>query len=219
MEDLPMEKNVFILIVLFLFTAPVKTWCNSPIDVQQGKNYIALELHIESSQSINELSIFLDDTKTASGIEMKKQELSFPDVSSGNQVTLPIQVNGIKGKKATAAFIVADDHKRIWSFQISLRMEQRKDKPNRLEPNYPNPFSGETTIHYTTNRAGSVTLKVYNTSGQVVQTLVDRQQAAGRHSVKWRGRDHTGQPVASGMYFYRLRTERFSKERKMLIID
>ena len=73
-----------------------------------------------------------------------------------------------------------------------------------LLPNYPNPFNPETTMPYVLSEWASVRLTVYNALGQIVRTLVDREQAAGVHKVIWDGVDEGGREVASGRYLYRL---------------
>jgi len=73
-----------------------------------------------------------------------------------------------------------------------------------LEQNYPNPFNPSTQIRFALPEAGRVTLKVYSTSGQLVRALVDGEIQAGRHVLGWNGRNQSGIPVASGIYFYQL---------------
>jgi hypothetical protein len=74
----------------------------------------------------------------------------------------------------------------------------------KLLPNAPNPFKQITTIRYQLSRPGKISLKVYNSVGQLVRILVDEPQAAGRHSSQWNGRDEAGREVSSGVYLYRL---------------
>ncbi len=73
-----------------------------------------------------------------------------------------------------------------------------------LRQNVPNPFNPLTTIFFDLPEARHVTLTVYAVDGRKVATLVDAALPAGTHSTQWNGRDGTGQPVASGTYFYRL---------------
>ncbi len=87
-----------------------------------------------------------------------------------------------------------------------------------LQQNVPNPFNPTTTITYSLPRAGQVTLSVYDVAGRRIATLVDSVQPAGTTSVGWSGRNHSGQPVASGVYFYRLVTEDRALTRKMLLL-
>jgi flagellar hook assembly protein FlgD len=73
-----------------------------------------------------------------------------------------------------------------------------------LEQNHPNPFNPVTNISFSLDTGSDVTLRVYDLTGRVVKTLVDRRMRAGEHSQEWDGRSETGDEVASGIYFYRL---------------
>jgi subtilisin family serine protease len=87
-----------------------------------------------------------------------------------------------------------------------------------LEPNRPNPFNPVTTIAYDLQSAGRSRLIVYDVSGAQVRTLVDASQPAGSYSVTWDGRDDSGRPAASGVYFYRLTSGTFAQTRKMVLL-
>ncbi|MEK9174734.1 MAG: T9SS type A sorting domain-containing protein [Patescibacteria group bacterium] len=84
--------------------------------------------------------------------------------------------------------------------------------------NYPNPFNPETEIRYSLPADGVVRLTVYNMVGQEVRTLVDEQAVAGEHSIKWNATDNMGQPVAGGVYFYKLTTPNRELIQKMLLL-
>jgi hypothetical protein len=84
-----------------------------------------------------------------------------------------------------------------------------------LAQNYPNPFNADTHIEFKLAEPGHTTLKIYNTMGQLVRTLVDRDMEANHHKVLWNGRNDSGQMVASGIYFYRLASGRFAETKKM----
>jgi hypothetical protein len=87
-----------------------------------------------------------------------------------------------------------------------------------LRQNYPNPFNPVTTIDYVLPRSGHAILKVFSVDGRLVITLVDEPVAAGPHEAVWNGRDRTGQPVVSGIYFYRLQTGSYIGTRKMVLL-
>jgi hypothetical protein len=90
-------------------------------------------------------------------------------------------------------------------------------KRDFLEPNVPNPFgSGSTTtrIAYSISEESHVILKVYDFFYEEVATLVDSVESAGYHFVQF---DPQGR-IASGMYFYELRTERTRDIKRMLYI-
>ena len=68
----------------------------------------------------------------------------------------------------------------------------------------PNPFNPTTEIGYALPVPGHVRLRIFDVSGRMVGTLVDREKPAGRHCASWSGRDDGGRAVASGVYFYQL---------------
>ena len=88
-----------------------------------------------------------------------------------------------------------------------------------LHSNYPNPFNPETTISYDLKEPAKVQLNVYNLKGQLVRTLVNSEQTAGRHNVVFTARDERGNKLSSGLYFYRLRAGDYIKTRKMMLME
>ncbi|MFN0149589.1 MAG: FlgD immunoglobulin-like domain containing protein [bacterium] len=78
-------------------------------------------------------------------------------------------------------------------------------KSGTLSSPRPNPFNPSTQIAFTLDVAAPVELRIYDSAGALVRTLVDRPQTAGNHAVEWNGADDSGRPVASGTYFYQLR--------------
>jgi hypothetical protein len=88
-----------------------------------------------------------------------------------------------------------------------------------LHQNAPNPFNPQTVIRYDVPvPGGKVNLTVYDVSGRLVRTLVDAVQPAGRHSVRWDGRNGHGLSVVSGVYFCRMTAPGFAEQRKMVIL-
>lgn len=91
-------------------------------------------------------------------------------------------------------------------------------KSYELMQNYPNPFNPTTLINYQLPENQTVTLEIYNSLGEKIRTLVDETQAAGFHSVQWKGDNNYGNKVASGMYLYRITAGRFTSVKKMLLL-
>jgi len=89
-----------------------------------------------------------------------------------------------------------------------------------LQQNYPNPFNVRTIISYTLSltEPQTVTLKMFNTGGELVRTLVNTKQASGRHRTVWDGRNDVGEEVSSGIYFYVLKIGQQSQFRKALMV-
>ena len=87
-----------------------------------------------------------------------------------------------------------------------------------LLQNYPNPFNPTTEIQYDLPHAGTVQVDVFTMSGQLVVTMEQGYREAGAHQISWNGRNGSGCPVASGVYFYQARFENSVVSRKMLLI-
>lgn len=89
----------------------------------------------------------------------------------------------------------------------------------RLSQNYPNPFNPTTTIKFELPVASVVTLDIHDILGQhVVGAFRETPLRAGAHVYHWDATDATGNPVASGMYFYRLKAGNFVQTRKMMLL-
>jgi hypothetical protein len=91
--------------------------------------------------------------------------------------------------------------------------------------NYPNPFNPSTTISFslTAENAISAQLGIYNLKGQKVKTLDCSNSFATvstkfTHSIIWNGTDDNNQPVASGIYFFKLKSADFQQTRKMMLL-
>jgi hypothetical protein len=91
-------------------------------------------------------------------------------------------------------------------------------KVYKLDQNYPNPFNPQTTIAFSIKERGNVSLKVYNVAGELVRTLANESMTAGDHTKVWDGRNDAGQPVSSGVYFYKLVSNSFQQTKKMVLL-
>lgn len=84
---------------------------------------------------------------------------------------------------------------------------------SKLYPNYPNPFNPTTRISFQIAEPTHVTIDIFNTLGQKVKTLVNRQMDAGVHDVTLDAGD-----MATGVYFYRLTTDSYRETRKLVLV-
>ena len=82
-----------------------------------------------------------------------------------------------------------------------------------LDQNYPNPFNPTTNISFTIPETANTTLKVYNTMGVLVATLVNGQKQAGRHDVTLNVND-----LPSGIYYYALQQNNFAATKKCVVL-
>lgn len=129
-------------------------------------------------------------------------------INAGN--TPLIQLNG--EFKILSATIADMEHRSVRP-QIGSSAGTTLPTEYSLSQNYPNPFNPATTISFTLPVAGHVTVKVYNSIGQAVATLIDENRPAGVHQVMW-----DANKFASGAYLYRLTTDGFTETKKMLLM-
>jgi len=82
-----------------------------------------------------------------------------------------------------------------------------------LYQNYPNPFNPSTIIGYQLPVTSNVTLKVYDILGREIATLVNEQKPAGKYELKFDGSE-----LASGVYFFTLKTGNYAETKKMILM-
>ncbi len=87
-----------------------------------------------------------------------------------------------------------------------------------LDQNYPNPFNPVTKIRFGLTERAAVLLQIFDVTGTLVKTIVDKSYGPGTHEVVWKGRNENGEPVASGLYFYRLRVGKHQFTKKMVLL-
>jgi TolB protein len=119
-----------------------------------------------------------------------------------------------------------------WNPQFELRSVEPqgryfttlgKIKRTSLMQNFPNPFNPETWIPYYLAKPATVTVRIYNVKGGLIRSIDVGKQPAGAYAsrqraVYWDGKDDTGESVASGVYFYQLLADDFSKTRRMIVM-
>jgi hypothetical protein len=99
--------------------------------------------------------------------------------------------------------------------KVTTNLEDDTSIPSKIElmQNYPNPFNPSTNIRFSLSQAEQVTVNVYNTIGQRIETLINRQMTAGSHSVTF-----NAEGLPSGVYIYRLEAGKYSESQKMLLV-
>ncbi len=107
-----------------------------------------------------------------------------------------------------------------FSYVTSISNEKNAHLPDTysLQQNFPNPFNPETIIQYELPENSHVTIIIYNILGQKIITLYEGEKLAGRHTIKWDGKNSSGHPVPSGLYLYKIITDSFISVKKMSLI-
>ncbi len=180
------------------------------IDAQASSNHLYL-LNNESVQVIDTRTL-----TTTSSLLYRSRELQFPSELKLTNGVLYIadlyQLRTFRVQPEGYSLAVEEPTPSEW------KLNPLKPMPiNRLSQNFPNPFNPETWIPYQLASDANVVLYIYDTQGRRIYSQVLGHQKTGSHTAYWDGRNTTGEPVASGIYFYSLEAGTFHATRKMLI--
>jgi len=109
---------------------------------------------------------------------------------------------------------ILDDHTQL----TNVKNEKTLPTKFSLEQNYPNPFNPSTTISYRLPQATYVSLKIFDTNGREVATLVNEYKQAGSYKVVFDVRTTRELSLPSGVYFYTIRAGSFADTKKLVLI-
>jgi len=152
---------------------------------------------------------------------------SFVDRGDGTG-TLQFTPDGTEPYKSVQAVITASDgylaDTLVLSVEIVLPTGPVVIDPQgplsfSLTQNAPNPFNSITYIRYSIPMSCEVRLEIFNQAGQSVKILVEGNQNAGYHVVKWSGKDELDMRVPSGIYFCRIVAGDWTSAKKMVLVD
>jgi len=103
-------------------------------------------------------------------------------------------------------------------FTEPVKVNAIQAKRSVLEQNTPNPFNPSTTIRFEIKERSKVNLRIYNTLGQNICTLIDSHLEPGRYILDWDGKDDFGRDLAGGVYFYQILIDRYFETRRMTLL-
>jgi len=109
-----------------------------------------------------------------------------------------------------------DAHKTVTAlFKLITGVADNAQIPReyRLDQNYPNPFNPTTTIDFALKQSGHTTIKIYDALGREIVTLVDKKMEAGNYQVIFKALN-----LASGIYFYKIKSGNFMALKKMILM-
>ena len=213
-----MRQNFYTLILIFLFSVICTAQTLHVIETVAGNIFSPLDITVEVQDTVRWINssggfhnVVADDGSYTSGAASTSQWVYDHIFTTTGDSPYFCSVHGGTGGTGmsgivhvTSATIIPENNSEVRFFE--------------LKQNYPNPFNPSTNIRYNLSESDFVTLSVYNATGQKVRTLVNSNQSAGSHTIKWDSRNDNGKLVSSGIYYYILKT-RIDKvlSRKMIL--
>lgn len=141
--------------------------------------------------------------------DVSKLLVKFSSLATGTQYTLTLaglkSINGILMNDTTVSFVT--------SGTTDISGDETNITNYKLDQNFPNPFNPSTVIKYQVPANIYVTLKVFDTIGNEITTLVDEVKEPGSYSVSF-----NGEQLSSGIYFYKMQAGGFVKMNKLVLM-
>ncbi len=181
---------------------------NSSIDIA------AIEFSFVGDKNLNTISLLPDEFRTIRSAGDFGLKVTLIDLESLQSIEDgQTEILNIPGKTLPHSIVAYDNFGNGYPVQLKGQTDPTLPTEYVLSQNYPNPFNPTTNIKFSLPYAGDVKLEVYNVLGQLVTVLLDKKMEAGYHEVTWEGSAY-----ASGVYFYKLKSNSFTQSKKMILI-
>jgi hypothetical protein len=128
--------------------------------------------------------------------------------TSGLRTKIFAQIDSLLVDITNDEFHFIDD-----SIVVGIHSNSREVKEYMLSQNFPNPFNPYTVINFSIPERNEVSLKVYNSNGREIISLVNEIKESGNYSINFNGSD-----LVSGVYFYKLTTGNYVETKRMMLI-
>jgi hypothetical protein len=203
-----------------------------PVKVNNTDAVAGGDISITYDSSVLKAVDVLSDSETmlASNIsESGKVKIAFATDKQNSKTLFNVKFDVIADKVSPltiqAVEIYSSDAMPIDSKIVNGNFRSWAVAPERstLLQNFPNPFNPDTWIPYQLKEDGDVKIQIYSVSGTLVRELDLGHKSAGIYTSKdrsayWNGKNGSGEKVGSGIYFYKIQTNRFSDVKKMTIL-
>ncbi|MDD5530301.1 MAG: C1 family peptidase [bacterium] len=182
-----------------------------------GGNLLLLMTYCNSTLSAVDSVVVWEITKTG-GIVMNHHFTVPPTNGRG------IEVNPYADEYFVNSETPTDIYKVKGCFYGPMIGAQEGDLSNDIQTLVisPNPSQSRVSVSFSLPKAAKITINIYDKSGRFVYTLANKELKAGKHNIKWDGRDINGKQVSAGTYFYKMNWEGCSSctnTRKAIIIE
>lgn len=185
------------------------------IEIEYDPNLMSINstLSGKTESSVIVLGTEYDITPNTAILDSSFNPIDYSSLTPGSDVTV-WAVSGSDGYQAVQ--IQSGSTSNVTAIESQVQIIKSFD----LKQNYPNPFNPTTTIEFSLNHNGfeHVSLTVYNLLGKKIKTLYSGVLDRGNYRFEWNGTNQANQPVASGLYFYRLQVKNQASVKQMILI-
>jgi hypothetical protein len=197
-----------------------------PIEIKDAKDLVSLDLQV--SYELNLKPITIKTTETT-----KDFLVAGTDYNGALRIGIAgaLKLNGnVKVMEivfASKEEVLANPDIRIdWLIQNEGEeaLEEQDAVMGNNEPYYlflltgkPNPFADEISIRYAVPKTTKLDIKIYNSSGQVVKTLVNETKNYGQYTIIWNGSDEMGKKLTNGIYFIQMTADGMKRKEKVIL--
>ncbi|MBL7095704.1 DUF11 domain-containing protein [candidate division KSB1 bacterium] len=210
---------------------------NFPLTRQQPTNIVLTSFYAEVGQDGILTYWTTESEPNIAGFNIYRSNEENGEYSKINESMIPAQGNATTG----ASYSYTDKHAQegdyYYKLQVvsldgttnfhgpvflrftSVEIKQHSIPENySLSQNYPNPFNPETEIRFDLPEPAHVKFLIFNTLGQKIKTLAEKEFSEGSHTIRWDGTDDYGNLVSDGLYLCRMQTRDFQKTMRMLFL-
>lgn len=218
-----MKRNLLSCIIMLCSCLTVYADNGPILTLDSGASRVGLTLINRTNNEAVAVSASVDKAKLPAWLSVQC-EPGAVTVPGGSQSARKLfLVFTLADAPANAEFSVPltlrDAYGSTWTQQIRVRSAASLPCPDALIGNYPNPFNPDTAISFSLASSRDTRLVIYNALGQKVRVLADGMVTAGKHTIRWDGKNDAGQRVSSGVYYYKLSAGKFAEARKMVLVE
>jgi FlgD Ig-like domain len=179
-----------------------------------------ISLNIRNNSSIEAKNLSVTFSNVPSWFEFKSNTVVLksvsPDSSAEAGFTFSVDRKAPVGKDTILRAVIRTSDGQSWTKEITMSVGAPRDC--KLHPNFPNPFNPSTKIAFELPKASHVSLIIYDVLGREVAEIANQNYPAGYNEITWNGLNRNGEQVSSGVYFYRISTEKWSAVKKMMML-
>ncbi len=179
-----------------------------------------ISLNVQNSSSLEAKGVSVAFDKLPTWLKFKENAITIKSIAanaSGDaEFTFSVDRKAPVGKDTALTATITTLDGQSWTKEIIISVEAPKDY--KLYDNFPNPFNPSTKIAFELPKESHVRLVVYDIVGREVARVADSNYPAGYTELIWNGITQNGIMASSGVYFFRLSADKWSKVKKMLLL-